>query len=101
MTRDETVKVLRIMESTLLVQWKPTQLEDLWKYINCWYHGPDDTRYYEDDLYAHIRWMCLEAQKFEDLDKMFRWLGFIQGVLVAYGMCTIDDMRRLNKGEGL
>jgi hypothetical protein len=43
----------------------------------------------------HIKWMLEELP--EDLDKANRWLGFIQGVLWANGMYTIDDMREHNR----
>lgn len=32
-----------------------------------------------------------------DAAKAARWLGFVQGVLWAHGMCTIEEMKKLNK----
>ncbi|MGD0497571.1 MAG: hypothetical protein ABSC23_03945 [Bryobacteraceae bacterium] len=42
----------------------------------------------------HLRWMFDEMERMEDVPKVNRWLGFIQGVLFASGMCSIDDLRR-------
>ena len=32
------------------------------------------------------------------LEKKFRWLGFIQGVLWCYGCGSIDDLKQMNRG---
>jgi len=62
----------------------------------------------------HARWMCQEIPRFlpshnafiepppdpkecqAKLEKAMRWLGFIQGVLWATGVRTIDEMRADN-----
>ena len=58
----------------------------------------------------HIRWMCQEmlewplfnegigdpAEEAENKEKANRWLGFIQGVLWAECIYTIDEMRDHN-----
>jgi hypothetical protein len=50
---------------------------------------------YNKEILNHICWMCAEAQRFDEnkLDKINRWLGFIQGTLWTSGLFTIDDMR--------
>jgi hypothetical protein len=42
----------------------------------------------------HLRWMLGEMQGMEDLPKLNRWLGFVQGVMYTSGLCSIDDLRR-------
>lgn len=49
----------------------------------------------------HAWWMCYEIVCFVDqgeVDKANRWLGFVQGVLWAFGYKTIDEMRDDNLG---
>ena len=59
---------------------------------------------------SHIRWMCLDMLQWEYMpieegqptwthiwEKAMRWLGFIQGVLFAKGVYTIDEMREHNR----
>ena len=46
---------------------------------------------------AHFRFMCAEAQKFIDgdrVEKAMRWLGFLQGALWARGYYSLDDVRK-------
>ena len=42
---------------------------------------------------AHCAWMCSEAQTFDSLPKVMRWLGYVQGVLSALGLFTIAELR--------
>jgi hypothetical protein len=35
----------------------------------------------------------------EQLEKAFRWLGFIQGVLYAHGVTDIETMKKMNRSE--
>jgi hypothetical protein len=45
---------------------------------------------------AHFRFMCIEAQKFIDEDrveKAMRWLGFLQGALWALGFYSLDELK--------
>ena len=48
----------------------------------------------------HTLWMCEEAAGIadQDMDKAYRWLGFVQGALWSYGIFSIDDMREHNQG---
>ena len=57
----------------------------------------------------HVRWMCRELPPMMDaiweaemidlteVEKVHRWLGFIQGVLFSEGVFTIDEMREHNR----
>jgi hypothetical protein len=51
---------------------------------------------------AHVRTMLPRVKNFVTegrLDKAFRWLGFIQGVLWAQGIYSIDEMKTHNKSR--
>lgn len=47
---------------------------------------------------GHVRWMIAEATSWpaERLEKKFRWLGFVQGVLWAHGIQTIEESKKQN-----
>jgi len=48
----------------------------------------------------HVRWMCNEIpemMKTEEVGKIYRWLGFIQGVLWVHGIYTIEQLCEHNK----
>ena len=51
----------------------------------------------DEQQLAHLRWMVShmeDSRAWEtDLEKTQRWLGFIQGVLWAHGVCSIDALR--------
>lgn len=47
--------------------------------------------------YEHLRWMVLEMHNGMSIGKAMRWLGYIQGVLVATAVCTLEDMKNLSK----
>jgi len=54
---------------------------------------------YETEI-AHLKYVCIQGQKFLDeghAEKSMRWLGFIQGVLWARGMYTLDDLKNHNR----
>jgi hypothetical protein len=45
---------------------------------------------------AHLRWMCAELLgniRVFPVDKMGRWVGFIQGVMVCHGALDVDTER--------
>lgn len=52
---------------------------------------------FEDSDMNHIRWMLNEIPNMinnpNKLEKLNRWIGFIQGVLWSKGYYTIEDMR--------
>lgn len=43
----------------------------------------------------HLYWMIDSVEKMDDESKMNRWIGFIHGVLVAFNICTIDELRKV------
>lgn len=48
----------------------------------------------------HVFWMCGEVERQigeGKTEKAMRWLGFIQGVLWAAGIATIDEMKDDNR----
>ena len=52
--------------------------------------------------FGHLAWMCEQAEAFatEHCDKAMRWLGYIQGVLVARGYFKLTDVRTHSRTEG-
>lgn len=59
-----------------------------------------DSRPQKRKALNHLCWMCYEAKELvgeERLDKAFRWLGFIQGWLTAYGVFSINDVKHHSK----
>lgn len=44
---------------------------------------------------AHVRWMTHEVQTWgeDHREKAHRWLGFVQGVLVARGLFSLGDVK--------
>jgi len=54
-----------------------------------------------DDRMRHLCWMCTQivAHVDENPEKYDRWLGFIQGVLWAQDVFTIEQLRRHVIGE--
>ncbi len=65
----------------------------------------------DDDALPHVMWMCEQVRMLVNelhtpnlplreiskrLDKVNRWLGFIQGVLWMMGLTSIDESRKLN-----
>ncbi|MFH0905391.1 MAG: hypothetical protein V1826_01585 [bacterium] len=63
-----------------------------------------------ETLFNHACWLVANipiilADEAEEPDptkrkeKAMRWLGFVQGVLVALGYCSIADMKRYNKPD--
>jgi hypothetical protein len=46
--------------------------------------------------YAHMRWMVQQIDSGMSQDKAMRWLGYIQGVLVATGEVSLDEMKEAN-----
>ncbi len=49
-----------------------------------------------NELLCHLHWMCGEMRVLVEqgrIEKAFRWLGFIQGVLAAKELRTIDQLR--------
>lgn len=55
---------------------------------------------YTTDRLNHVTWMADEASGFTDSIKANRWLGFIQGVLWAFGMKSVESIDEDNKPLG-
>jgi len=49
---------------------------------------------------GHLKWMLEEIKtNFEQsITKKHRWMGFIHGLLVAYGFTTVDRERDMTRG---
>jgi hypothetical protein len=50
---------------------------------------------------CHVKWMLFEMGTWGDerLERMFRWLGFIQGVFWCEKVYTIDELKNHNREE--
>lgn len=69
----------------------------------CERHSPDkplplDYETAKTQAMQHVGWMCEEALTWpaERLEKKFRWLGFVQGALWAFGMLPVEQLKRDN-----
>lgn len=47
----------------------------------------------EPAVLNHVLWMLGNMPDQNDVPKFNRWLGFVQGVLWAFGHYTLDDLR--------
>lgn len=45
---------------------------------------------------SHLVWMIEQLPSLTN-NKAMRWLGYIQGVLVALEIATLDDMKQISK----
>ena len=89
MTPDEVVTVVQTYQQILREEgFVPERLTDPPLYPTV------------DGSLGHILWMCeeIEVMAQDNLDKAFRWLGFVQGVLWTRGRRSIYQMRCDNKG---
>lgn len=53
-------------------------------------------------MMAHCKFMCLEAQKFVDADrieKAMRWLGFLQGFFYQEGYYTLEGLKNHSRPD--
>lgn len=49
---------------------------------------------------AHLRWMCqtmIQQGGSWPIDKLSRWLGFVQGVLTMRGLICVDEEREVSR----
>jgi hypothetical protein len=72
-------------------------------YIDETHSASPENRPNDPTSFAHLMWMCDKAE-FElvpqgQVDKAMRWLGFIQGVLCARGVFTLDELRAHSRGD--
>lgn len=51
--------------------------------------GPNRSEYFLE----HGRWMCEGIQGQDDRDKLNRWLGFVQCILIYERIFKLDDVR--------
>ena len=57
-----------------------------------------------DNLVAHCKFMCDEAQRLVDagkVEKAMRWLGFLQGVLWESNLYTLDELKNHSRPDGV
>ena len=59
------------------------------------------TRDPDGNSLAHLRWMCAVIRrevKYKEMStaKTMRWLGYIQGGLVFWGIATLDQMKQVS-----
>lgn len=93
MTKEQVVAALAKYE----VQLSSLRGGMLWRAMR-W--PPENPIHGRADRSAHILWMCSEARKHLEADKVekaMRWLGFIQGVLWADSHCTIAELKDDNR----
>jgi hypothetical protein len=52
-----------------------------------------------DAQFEHCLDMIRRFREFtpDRIEKAFRWLGFIQGVLYAHGLATVDELKNMNR----
>jgi hypothetical protein len=46
---------------------------------------------------SHLRWMVSQMHRGMSNNKVMRWLGWIQGVLVSTSNCTLLQMKELSR----
>lgn len=54
-----------------------------------------------NDRLRHALWMIHQAREFAagNPEKAHRWLGFVQGVIWATGLATIEEMKEDNRPQ--
>jgi hypothetical protein len=59
----------------------------------------NEDRFGDKTSVGHIKWMLeeLESNMEQSITKKHRWLGFIQGLLIAYGFTTVDREREMTR----
>ena len=91
MTKEQIGTLLRLYSEKLQGMHIPPRSLSLTAVL-----GPDST----GAALAHCHQMLTEMEVFlaEDrMDKLFRWLGFVQGCFWSAGLFTIDQMREHNR----
>jgi hypothetical protein len=46
---------------------------------------------------SHARWMAIEVTCMEDEEKMHRWVGYIQAMLIYEGVSTLEREMERNR----
>ena len=61
----------------------------------------DDSQFEGDDIaFPHLRWMmqtCIDNIDAYPTDKLSRWIGYVQGVLICKGVTTTNDERNCSR----
>ncbi len=58
--------------------------------------------YSKESRLAHCHEMLDKMEKFiaqDEMEKVFRWLGFIQGCFWSTGLYTLEDMKNHNRSQ--
>ncbi|MFA6588155.1 MAG: hypothetical protein WCT08_03735 [Patescibacteria group bacterium] len=90
MTKDKLLKIIELYK-TLLSDYPTKELAS--------YEVHPQT---DEEFLVHLNWMLdrmREQVTQGKLEKAFRWLGFIQGVLSAKGIRTIAQLREDSRSE--
>lgn len=60
-----------------------------------WFVNIKSERSESGNTISHLKWMCEQEDLSEN--KRMRWLGYIQGVLVARGFATLEEMKDISR----
>ena len=82
----------KYLESFVILELNSTEIDEKIG-LNCDFHESEN---YGLRL-SYVRWMCQQIMSKDDIDKANLWLGFIQGVLWAEEIFTIQEMRDHNR----
>lgn len=96
MTPEKVVSVLSQYRRRLATTPMRLSQEQFDSYCH-WRHGVPHR-----DVLCHLAWMCEQAIDFVAegrMEKAMRWLGFIQGVLWALGIKTLNELRDDSKPD--
>lgn len=76
-----------------------TRILDRYDEIVCAFHAtwPIERQEGDETHPSHLRWMLRELRTLEPADKANRWLGFVQGVLIAQGATTVAVEREVTR----
>jgi hypothetical protein len=59
----------------------------------------NENRFGDKTSVGHLKWMLeeIETNLEQSITKKHRWLGFIQGLIIAYGFSTVDREREMTR----
>jgi hypothetical protein len=87
----EDIKSLMVIYKSIFREYSPKKIDGN-------RHASFDVD--KEAVFSHLRYMMDEIDRFVDegiLDKAFRWLGFIQGILFYEGYYSLDSLKQHNK----
>lgn len=64
--------------------------------ISRYLNGVEPKQHHQGLTRQHLRWMCEQIATLSEA-KAMRWLGYVQGVLVAWGVATLTEMKELSR----